>query len=448
MSIGLRAFFFIVLVFLGYVNLYAQKSISLGECLSFTLTNSPKIRAELLQQEYDNAELDQQKSRFMPRADAFVNYNNYFNDLPTYLFPAEQGSILSGEPLSSPYALPLGLPNNLNTGLELSQTVFDMNFFGNKPLLESYGNYSNTKLTIAQEETLHQTAQLFYQTAINLEKLKFIDANLARLSKLQGIVKLQVEQGFAKKTDLEKLMVKTSNLQSARNKLSSGIKQQTGYIKLIMGMGQEEEIMLNYEEDTGLMIESASSTNLDVQLMQQQRDLHSLNSRRLNAEYYPKLQAYLAFLFQAQRQNVNFFSQGEDWYNIHQWGLKLSIPIIHGFEKKSKKAINEVVDRQLALGIEQKQAQSQLELVSAQRDLESARVELEVQEANVALAEKVYGQSELGFAQGTVLLMDFLDSESTLREAKMIYATAVLDTRLAELKILKVTGNLQELVTQ
>ncbi|MDZ7607598.1 MAG: TolC family protein [Cyclobacteriaceae bacterium] len=448
MNTGFRAIFFLAIVTIGYVNGYAQKSINLSECLSFTLTNSPKIRAELLQQEHENATLDLEKSRFMPRADAFVNYNNYFNDLPTYLFPAEQGSVLSGQPLTSPYALPLGLPNNLNTGLELSQTVFDMNFFGNKTLLERYGNYSNTKLTIAQEETLHQAAVLFYQTAINLEKLKFLDANLERLSKLQGIVKLQVEQGFARQTDLEKLMVKTSNLQSARNKLSSGIKQQTAYLKLIMGMAQEEEITVNYEEDPGLMFESAPGTALDVQLMQQQRDLHSLNSRRLNAEYYPKLQAYLAFLFQAQRQNVNFFSQGEDWYNIHQWGLKLSIPVIHGFEKKSKKAINEVVDRQLALGIEQKQAQSQLELVSARSDLESARSELAAQEANVALAEKVFGQAELGFTQGTALLMDFLDSESTLREAKMIYATAVLDTRLAELKILKVTGNLKELVNQ
>jgi outer membrane protein len=448
MKTGFRAFFFIVLISLGCENLYAQKSINLSECLYFTLTNSPKIRAELLQQEYDKAELDKQKSRFMPRADAFVNYSNYFNDLPTYLFPAEQGSILSGETLTSPYALPLGLPHNLNTGIELSQSVFDMNFFGNRPLLQSYGNYSNIKLSIAQEETLHQAATLFYQTAVNLEKLKFIDANLARMSKLQGIVKLQVEQGFARQTDLEKLMVKTSNLQSTRNKLSAGIKQQTGYLKLIMGMDQTEEIALNYEEDPGLTIDTTSSPNLDVQLLQQQRDLHSLNTRRLNAESYPKLQAYLALLFQAQRQNVNFFAQGEDWYNIHQWGLKLSIPIIHGFEKKSKKAINEVVDRQLALGIEQKQAQSQLEFVSAQSDLEGARAELTIQEANVALAEKVFTQSELGFSQGTVLLMDFLDSESTLREAKMNYATAVLDTRLAELKILKVGGNLKELVTQ
>jgi hypothetical protein len=44
--------------------------------------------------------------------------------------------------------------------------------------------------------------------------------------------------------------------------------------------------------------------------------------------------------------------------------------------------------------------------------------------------------------------MDFLDSEATLREAKMLFATAILDTRLAELKILKASGKLKELINQ
>ena len=77
-----------------------------------------------------------------------------------------------------------------------------------------------------------------------------------------------------------------------------------------------------------------------------------------------------------------------------------------------------------------------------------AREEQISQEENVALAERVYRQSELSFEQGTMLLMDYLDSEATLRESKMIYATSLLDTRLAELKILKASGKLKELVNQ
>jgi len=121
---------------------------------------------------------------------------------------------------------------------------------------------------------------------------------------------------------------------------------------------------------------------------------------------------------------------------------------MHGFEKRNKKEIAEIVDAQLAFGIEQKQAQSELELQQAVLDLEVAREEQVSQEENVLLAEKIFKQAELSYGQGTTLLMDFLDAESTLRESKMIYATAMLDTKMAELKILKASGNLKELVNQ
>ena len=161
-----------------------------------------------------------------------------------------------------------------------------------------------------------------------------------------------------------------------------------------------------------------------------------------------RLSVYAAFLFQAQRDRLNFLESNQDWYNIHQWGLKLSVPIMRGFEKKTKKEISEVVDAQLTFGLEQKKEQSQLEFQNAVTELEVARDEQESQLDNVALAERMYSQSELSYEQGTMLLMEFLDSEATLRESKMMYATALLDTRMAELKILKTSGKLKELVNQ
>jgi outer membrane protein TolC len=275
--------------------------------------------------------------------------------------------------------------------------------------------------------------------------------NLERLHKLQDIVRLQVEQGFAKQTDYDKLIVKTSNLQSNKNKLQSGIKQQIRYLKLMMGMDQEGSLDLEYDQIE--LIETSSEPIEKGELLQQklikeQRELHLLNTRKLDAEYYPRLQAYAAFRFQAQRQQINFFASNQDWYNIHQWGLKLSIPIMRGFERKTKKQLSEIVDDQLTFGLEQQKVQSEVEYQNAISELEVARIEMKSQMENVALAERVYKQSSLSYEQGTSLLMDFMDSEATVREAKMLYATAVLDTRLAELKILKSSGKLKELINQ
>ena len=444
-------YIFITFFWLLSVSVLAQEQFDLSECLVHTLNNSPKLRAEKLSQEKETATLYEQKSKYLPQVDAFLNYSNYFNDLPTYIFPQAEGSNLSGVPQSGPYAIGLGLPQNLNTGLEINQTIFDMNFFGNSTLNQHFQTYQDLKLSIAEEEVLYQVAVLFYQIAINEETAKFLDSNLERVVKLQSIVRLQVDQGFAKETDFEKLLVKTSNLKSKKNKLNSGINQQIRYLKLMMGMPQAEEISIQYEAESGLnqeMISMEKGEFLEEKMMKEQKILNVMNAKKIDANYYPKLQAYAAFLFQAQRERFNFLESNQDWYNVHQWGIKLSVPIMHGFEKRNKKEIAEIVDAQLAFGIEQKQAQSELELQQAVLDLEVAREEQVSQEENVLLAEKIFKQAELSYGQGTTLLMDFLDAESTLRESKMIYATAMLDTKMAELKILKASGNLKELVNQ
>jgi outer membrane protein TolC len=441
----------IFIALFAFNHIRAQDGFDLSDCLVYTLNNSPKLRAEKLSQEKETITMSEQQSDYLPQIDAFANYRNYFSDLPTYIFPQAEGSVLAGETLPGPYAVQLGLPHNLNAGLEISQTIFDMNFFGNGPLKQHFQAYNDIRLSMAEEEMLYQVATLFYQVAVNEERLKFLDMNLERLHKLQGIVKLQAEQGFAKQTDYDKLLVKTSNLQSNKNKLQSGITQQIRYLKLMMGMTQDDELHLHYDEEHLLNTDFSSLEKnelLEERMLEEQQELHKMNAKKLNAEYYPRLQAYAAFLFQAQRKQLNFFASGQDWYNIHQWGLKLSIPIMRGFEKKTKKEISAIVDAQLAFGLEQRQQQGEVEFQNAVSELEVARAEQGSQAENVALAERVYKQSELSYEQGTMLLMDFLDSEATLRESKMIYAAAILDTRLAELKILKASGKLKELVNQ
>lgn len=444
-------FFTILIYFLSVIVLLGQESFELSDCLVYTLNNSPKIKSEKLSQEKETVTLYQQKSNFLPQVDAFLNYHNYFSDLPTYIFPQAEGSNLADVPLDGPYPVQLGLPHNLNTGFEINQTIFDMNFFGNNELNQHFQNYKEIKLNIAEEEILYQVAVIFYQLATNEERLDFLNMNLERLNKLQSIVRLQVDQGFARQTDFDKLMVKTSNLKSRKNKLESGIKQQTRYLKLMMGMEQTTEINLVYDQNKTF---NPGITKMDegglmsTKLLEEQRELNKMNAKKINADYYPRLQAYAAFLFQAQREKINFFESNQDWYNIHQWGLKLSVPIMRGFEKKNKKEISEIVNAQLNYGIEQKQEQDQLEFQNAVTELEVARAEQESQLANVSLAERMYQQSELSYEQGTMLLMDFLDSEATLRESKMMYATALMDTRMAELKILKASGSLKELVNQ
>jgi outer membrane protein len=431
--------------------LQAQEQLGLSDCLIQTLSNNPKIKAEQLAQDKENFIQYERKNSFLPQIDGYINYGNYFNDLPTYIFPQEAGTNLSGEPQTGPYPIGLGLPQNLNTGLEIKQMIFDMSFFGKSSLNQHFQTYQDVKLSVVQEDVLYGVAALYYQIAINEETATFLDSNLDRLAKLQSIVKLQAEQGFAKQSDYEKLLVKTANLKAKKNKLRAGIRTQIRYLKLMMGMPQDKEITIKRDDEYMFSSEIISMEKGDLpeeRVLEEQKVLNSINAKKIDGDYYPKLQGYASFLIQAQRESFNFFQQGQDWYNINQWGLRLSIPIMHGLEKQNKKDIAKIVDAQISLGLDQKKIQNEIEFEQAKADLSVAREEQQAQLENVVLAEKIFKQSELSYQEGTILLMEFLDAEALLREAKNIYATALLDTKLTELKIIKASGNIMELVNQ
>ncbi len=445
-----KKIFFIISFFFFTLPLAAQETLDLTSCLKYALRNSPKIKSETLAQRKESQEQKEKTAKYLPQIDAYMDFNQYFNDLPTYIFPQAEGSNLAGSPLTGPYPVPLGLPYNLNTGFNITQTIFDANFIGLKLKYRKFDEYHGIKMEIARDDLLFQAAQLFYQIAINKERLGYLDMNLERLKKLQSIVKLQADQGFAKQTDYQKLIVKTSNLQSKRNKLEAGIRKQISYFKILIGYPQDEALELRFNIDEALVLSPALPDSLgqlpETKLLAKQRELNQMNTKRLNANYLPKLKAYAGFLYQAQRESFNFFNRGYDWYNIHQWGVRLDVPIMKGFEKKSYNEISKIVDEQLALGLEQKEVQIRVEYHGAIEELEAARTELTSQTENMALAEKIYKQSELSYDQGTMLLIDFLDSEAMLRESKMMYATALLDVRLAELKVLKTTGGIRKLI--
>ena len=64
------------------------------------------------------------------------------------------------------------------------------------------------------------------------------------------------------------------------------------------------------------------------------------------------------------------------------------------------------------------------------------------QVGQVALAEKVYTQTQLQFKEGTVDITDVVQAENSLRDAQNNYLTTLVNLRTAELDWKKATGSL------
>ena len=298
---------FLILQLAGF-GLRAQQPLTLQHYLQYALQHSPQIASQQFEQRESQIALKDKSSQFLPQVDAYLNYTQYPSGLPTYFFPPTEGAVLSSGMSSGYYPVPLGLPYNLNTGISLNQSLFDMNMFGASKIKANYQALDELKLEKVQEEVIYQVSLNYYQISSNVEKESVIQYNLDRLLKVKGLVALQVQQGFAKETDLQKLTVKTANLRTNEQKLRAGIQLQLGYLKLLIGMSTEDslDIGTNVKMPDSLVVEAINENirSTEREIMERQQQLNALNEKHIQGRLLPKTPGLRRFNFPGPARTI------------------------------------------------------------------------------------------------------------------------------------------------
>jgi outer membrane protein TolC len=74
--------------------------------------------------------------------------------------------------------------------------------------------------------------------------------------------------------------------------------------------------------------------------------------------------------------------------------------------------------------------------------LNNNRKQFDVNAHNLALAEKVFASRRALFTEGVTTLMELLDSESDLTEARNLYKQSMIDVQTGLLDVYKAKGTL------
>ena len=128
------------------------------------------------------------------------------------------------------------------------------------------------------------------------------------------------------------------------------------------------------------------------------------------------------------------------------WGVRLSIPIFDGFEKKFKAQQVEVSQRQLDLNIRNVTNLTKMEFHNASEQLRQSKKLIDQQQENMELAEQLYDITKLSYQEGVAPLTELLNAETSLKEAQTQFLTATLQLKLAELDHLKTSGELARII--
>lgn len=139
-------------------------------------------------------------------------------------------------------------------------------------------------------------------------------------------------------------------------------------------------------------------------------------------------------------------SDGVYWSDFSTIGLNLRVPLFTGFGTRAKVRQADVELRTLQEDIKDTQLSLDLDYKNAKTQIENSIITLENQKENMRLADEILKNINNNYIQGLASLTDLLDAENASTEAQNNYTAAILDYKLAEIKLIKSKGELRTLL--
>jgi outer membrane protein len=381
--------------------------------------------------------------------------------IPNFIAPATYKVLIdegvkngSGQPIANPAGgfgnllFPFGNPWNANAGVTLSQIVFDGQVFIALKARNGTMDYQEKIARLTEENIKANVYKVYYQLLSGKIQIELLDANITRLEKLKRDVQIMYDNGFTEKVDIDKLAVQLANLQTEKLKADNMIKNGYSGLKLLMGMPVKDSLVLTDTLDDSKIREGVLeasqykySDRKDFQILETANKLNGLNVRRFKLTQIPSFALVAGYSKQAQRNEFDFFKKG-DWFTSSYVGLQMRVPIFNGFAIKAKTQKARLEAQKTLNQTEALKINIDAEVESAKNNFIAAIASMDFQKKNMALAEKVYGQTKKKYEIGTGDATTINAAQLDLKTAQTNYITALSDAIIAKIDFLKATGKL------
>ena len=423
------------------------KVLSLKEAINYALEN--KVEAKKAQLDVENSEylIQEVRSRALPQ----ISVNGSLNYNPIVQLTALPGEVF-GQP-GTTVLIPFGQEWSSTGTVSVSQAIFDYSVFTGLKAAKSTREFYRINKEFTDEQVIERVASSYYQIYIQKQKLTIIDSTIKNTTKVRNIIKGQYDNGLAKKIDLDRTIVKLSNIVSQRQQIVSAVEQQENSLKFLIGMPMAVKIELpetDFEAPAVLLGASPDMQNrTEYQLIKQQEELLTYERKSIVAQYYPTLNLAGNYGYQGLGTEFPLGGKPADgvyWSDFASIGLNLRIPIFTGFATRSRVRQSDIKLKKVLADLEDTQLGLDLAYDNAKARIENTLITIGAQKENVALAQDVLDNTRNNYQQGLTPLTDLLDAENALTDAKNSYSNSLLEYKLAEIQLIKSQGELKTLL--
>ncbi len=356
----------------------------------------------------------------------------------------------------STMAIQIGLDNSYRGILELQQPIYVAGKIGLAlRVAKSYLQLSKAIDRQTLQDLRLGLAQSYFGTLLAGELTRVQNQALEQARKHRDRTKLLFEQGTVSEYDKIRAEVGAANWEPIVLEAENGFRQALLQLQLLLGLSPEDSLELagTFEanrappEPLGEAVERALTQRSELEAVTHQRMIQRrLLAIERRSLYWPSLYGSASVTWQTEAADWKF--DNYEWTRSTAAGLILSIPLFNGFATPAR--IEQVQSDLRTLDYQESDLRQTIrnEVEGAHDEVNRALKALEVQEKNLAQAEKGYEIAQVRYESGLSTQLELLDAELQVNMARVNRLRALYDLTIARFSLARAVGDSPALVTK
>lgn len=425
-----------------WVPVLAQRTLTLEECLRIGIENNLSLVGSRNELRKAKHLLSENRAKLLPQINAVAGFTDNFNP------PV---SVTDGSAYGNPYNVTKTLQYNASAGLQLQMPLYNQTVYTAIDIARTMNELNRLSYEKAREDLVLQISKMYYLGQNTVEQLALIQENRVRLQELRGITQAFFDNGMAMEVDVKRVNINLENLQVQYDNAKSMLVQQLNLLKYVMDYPAEEEIALtpvNPEQVESVSLTGLRSDLYELQLLESQKKLAGQQKDLIRQGYLPSLSLTGSWMYSAYTDKArHWFHSGPSnhWYPSSGLGLTLRVPIFDGLDKRARIRKAQIDEENARLNYENMRKNMETQYLNATNDLMNNQRNFQKQKDNYLLAEEVYQVTTDRYREGIASMTEVLQDEMRMSEAQNNYLSAHYNYQVANLTLLKLTGQLDRL---
>ena len=430
-----------LLMFVSAQKLSAQQTaLNIKTAVELAITNNYSLKADSMNLLTPAYQTKIYKADFLPQ----INYSSKMEAnlaIPQQMVPGN----MIGQPAKDYVPVQFGSRYAMASGFEVTQNIVRKSSRIQVNAADLYQGIAQTRHNLTREELVYKVSTAFYSLQANAEMIRTTAEDYRKITEIVSIAKAQYEQGTLKRIDYESLQINAANKRSYLNQLQTQYNDQLAKFNYLLGLPAETQTLISESIPQVSNAFDAGNSSLqreDIRLYSQLIQSKEVELKSIRAESAPVISSYFRFNYQSQFNDAGKAFNQDYWFKTSTIGITASIPIFDGYRRRNRTNIAQAQLQQLKYQEEQQKQFANTELVTANENLVNDRMQYQITQRNLELAEKVFISRKALYTEGVTSLIELLDAERELSQSRNLHINAMINVQTSMVNVHKAKGTL------